>query len=153
MVKNELIDWVPETPTEAAAQWRNIRARIHDEFDRATSADQRVALLALNQSMMNLAEKAIDPDQLENFREIRGHSYSMLIVKECLVGDKVCAKTAAIVTRREVAAGRMAPNHGLRKLEELAKFAAHVISTRRLAQQYAPKQAGLIRRALALLTR
>jgi hypothetical protein len=153
MVKNELIDWVPETPTEAAAQWRNIRARIHDEFDRATSSEQRAALLALNQSMMNLAEKGIDPGQLENFREIRGHSYSMLIVKECLVGDKVCAKTAAIVTRREVAAGRMAPNHGLRKLEELAKFAAHVISTRRLAHQYAPKQTGLIRRALALLIR
>ncbi len=150
MTKNDLIGQVPESPAEALASWRQVRVRIHDEFELATSAERRAALLALNQSIMNMAEKAIDPKELENFREIRGHSYSLLIVKECLVDDEVCAKTAATVIGREVASGRMAPNHSLRKLDQMTAFAAHLKRTRLLAQQIAPKQ-GPVGRVLSWL--
>jgi hypothetical protein len=133
------------------ASWRRIRERIHDEFERARSAERRTALLALNHSIMNLADKAMNPNDLEKFREIRGHSYSLLIVKECLIDAKVCAKTAAIVTRREVAAGRMAPNHDLRKMDQMVKFAAQVTQTQLLTQKYAPKPPGMVGRALSWL--
>lgn len=151
MIKNDLIDSVPESPAEALASWRQLRVSIHDAFENAKSAGQRAALLALNHSIMNMAEKAMDPKDLENFREIRGHSYSLLVVKECLVGDQVSATTAAAVTRREVAAGRMAANHSLRKLEQMTAFAAHLIRTRLLAQQLAPKPPGPVGRVLSWL--
>lgn len=151
MIKNDLIGQVPESPDEAAANWRQIRVRIHDEFEHAQSSEQRAALLSLNQSLMNMAEKAIDPRELENFREIRGHSYSLLVVKECLVNDQVCAPTAEAVISRELAAGRMAPNHSLRDLKQMRAFAAHLTRTRLLAQQLAPKPPGPVSRVLSWL--
>ena len=151
MIKHDLIDSAPETPGEALAGWRRVRVQIHDAFERAASVQQRCALLALNQSIMNMVDKAMDPKDLENFREIRGHSYSLLVVKECLVGDEVCAKTADAVTRREVAAGRMAPNHGLREPKQMRAFAAHLKRTRLLAQQFAPKPPGPVGRVLSWL--
>ena len=107
MIDNELIGPVPESTAEAVAHWRQIRVRLHDAFEAASSPEQRSALLALNQSIMNLAEKGIEQKDLENFREQRGHSYSLLIVKECLVRGQVCPQTAAAVIRRETAAGRI----------------------------------------------
>jgi len=151
MIKNDLIGQAPEDPVEAAANWRQIRVRIHDEFEQAGSSEQRAALLALNQSLMNMAEKAINPKELENFREIRGHSYSLLIVKECMVNDQVSTKTADAVIRREVTAGRMAPNHSLRDLKQMQAFAAHLTRTRLLAQQLAPKPPGPVSRVLSWL--
>ena len=151
MLKNDLLGNVPENPAEALANWRQIRERVHDAFEQARSAEQRTALLALNHSIMNLVEQAMDPNDLEKFREIRGHSYSLLIVKECLVGDQISAKTAASVTSREVAAGRMAPNHDLTRMDAMLQFAAHVTRTRLLAQQHAPAPPGLVVRALSWL--
>jgi hypothetical protein len=153
MTKNDLIAWVPDDPKEAAANWRQCRKRIHDAFEVATSGEQRAELLALNYSIMNLAEKAIAPKDLENFREVRGHSYAVLVVSECLKGDTVCATTAANVIRREVAAGRMAPDHALRNLVEMAKFAAQIVRTRQLTEQYSPRPKGLKGWAMSLLTR
>ena len=151
MVKNDLIGEMPETPGEAQANWQTFRRTIHERFEKATSAEQRVALLTLNHTIMNMVDKVTDPSVLENFREVRGHSYAMLIVTECLVGDTISAKTAGIVTRREVAAGRMAAEHSLRKLEEMEKFATHVTQSRRLTKKYAPRPLGLAGRAMSWL--
>ncbi len=151
MIENELIGQVPENTAEAVANWRELRVRIHDAFEQARTPQQRAALLALSQCIMNMAEKGIGERDLESFREIRGHSYSMLIVKECLVNEQVCAKTAAAVIRRETNAGRMAANHGLRDLRQMQAFAAHLARTRLLAQQLAPKEAGPVIRVLSWL--
>lgn len=61
MIENGLIGSVPENPAEALTSWRSVRERVHDRFDQAESEAQRVALLALYCSVMNLAEKAIAP--------------------------------------------------------------------------------------------
>ena len=151
MINDNLIGQVPENPAEAVASWRQIRVRIHDEFEQTHSAERRAALLALNHSIMNMAEKAIEPKDLENFREIRGHSYSLLIVKECLVGDEVSANTAGTVIHRETAAGRMAPNHSLRSMKEMAAFAAQLKHTRLLAQKLAPRPPGPVSRVFSWL--
>ncbi len=148
MTNNELIGQVPESTAEAVANWRQIRARIHDAFEAARSPEQRAALLALNQSIMNLAEKGIEQKDLETFREMRGHSYSLLIVKECLVEEQVCPKTAAAVICRETAAGRMAANHMLRNMKDMVAFAAHLQQTQRLAQQLARPPPGPVSRLL-----
>ena len=153
MIKNELIGEVPENPAEALAHWRPIRERIHDQFDRASSEEQRVALLALYCSVMNQAEQAIGPDDLEKFREIRGHGYSLLIVKDCLVAEHVSAEKANAVMRREIAAGRMAPDHILRNSAELARFAAQYTQTRKFAQHDASDSSGLWARVLLWLAK
>ncbi|MBS0389459.1 MAG: hypothetical protein JSR15_13355, partial [Proteobacteria bacterium] len=142
MIHNELIGQVPENTVEAVAHWRACRVAIHDAFEQARSPEQRAALLALHRTIMSMAEKGIEQKELESFREIRGHSYSMLVVKECLVGDEVCAKTADAVIRRELASGRMAPNHGLRDLKQMQAFAAHLVRTRALTQQLARQPRG-----------
>jgi len=151
MINNDLIGQVPENTVEAVANWRQIRVRIHDAFEQARTPEQRAALLALQQSLMNLAEKGIEPKDLESFREIRGHSYSLLVVKECLVNEQVCAKTAAAVIRREMAAGRMAANHMLRNMKDMVAFASHLQRTRLLAQQLAPRPPGPVGRVLSWL--
>jgi len=151
MINNDLIGQVPENTAEAVANWRQNRVRIHDAFEQARTPEQRAALLALNQSIMNMAEKGIDQKELESFREIRGHSYSLLIVKECLVNDEVCAKTAAAVISREMAAGRMAANHMLRNMKEMVAFANHLQRTQLMAQQLAPRSPGPVSRVLSWL--
>jgi hypothetical protein len=151
MINNDLIGQVPENTAEAVANWRQIRVQIHDAFEQARSPQRRAALLALFQSIMNMAEKGIVPQDLESFREIRGHSYSLLIVKECLVNEQVCPKTAAAVIRREMAAGRMAANHMLRNMREMVAFAAHLQHTRLLAEKLAPRPLGPVSRVLSWL--
>jgi hypothetical protein len=151
MIDNDLIGQVPDNTAEAVANWRQIRVRIHDAFEQSRTPQQRAALLALYQSIMNMAEKGIEPKDLESFREIRGHSYSLLIVKECLVNEQVCPKTAGAVIRREMAAGRMAANHMLRNMKEMATFAAHLQRTQLLAQQLAPRPPGPVSRVLSWL--
>jgi hypothetical protein len=151
MIDNDLIGQVPQDTAEAVANWRQLRVRIHDAFEQARTPEQRAALLALNQSVMNLAEKGIDQKDLESFREIRGHSYSLLIVKECLVKGQVCEQTAAAVIRREMAAGRMAANHMLRNMKEMKSFAAHLQRTQLLAQQLASRPVGPVSRVLSWL--
>lgn len=151
MIKNELLGEVPGNPAEALANWRTVREQIHNQFDRVRAEPQRVALLALYCSIMNMAEKAIGADQLEKFREIRGHGYSLLIVKECLVGENIDVGKADAVLRREVAAGRMAPDHILLNKVELSKLADQYIRTQRLAQENAPGQSGIWRRLVSWL--
>ena len=151
MLEGKLIGPVPTTPAEALANWRSVRERVHVEFDKASTEQRRVALLELYCSSMNLAEKAIGSDELEKFREIRGHGYALLIVKECLVGDRVSLEQAEAVTQREMVAGRMAADHVLRNRGELAKLAAQYVQTRQLVHQHATESTGLLRRVLSWL--
>jgi hypothetical protein len=151
MINNELIGDVPETAAEAAKQWRQLRTRIHDAFEDARTGPQRAALLALNQTLMNLVEKGLDPKDLENFREIRGHTYSMMIARECLVNEQVDLKLAQAVVQRELSAGRMAANHPLRDLKQLVAFAEHMQRNLAKAQQLAPKPQGAFPRLFGWL--
>jgi hypothetical protein len=148
-----LIGPVPEDPAEALANWRSVRERVHDRFDQAKSEPERVELLALYCATMNLAEKAIAPADLEKFREIRGHGYSLLVVKECLQGDVLSKPKAESVMARELAAGRMASDHVLRNPGELARQAMEYVRTRRLVQEHANAPRGPIDRLLSWLHR
>jgi hypothetical protein len=149
MKDSELIGPVPENPAEALASWRSVRERVHDRFDRAGSEPERVALLALYCSVMNMAEKAIAPADLEKFREIRGHGYSLLVVKESLEGDQLSLPKAQAVIARELSSGRMASDHVLRNQRELSKLAAEYVRTRQIVQQHASEPRGLLGRILA----
>ena len=153
MIEDGLIGPVPENPAEALTSWRSVRERVHDRFDQVTSEQQRVALLALYCSSMNMAEQAIGPADLEKFREIRGHGYSLLIVKECLLGERVSSEQAEAVMQREIAAGRMASDHILCNRAELTRLAAQYVHTRQLVQQHATESTGWLDRVWSWLGR
>lgn len=153
MMENELIGQVPENPAEALANWRSIRERIHDRFGRVGSEQERVALLTLYCSTMNLAEKAIGPTEQEKFREIRGHGYSLLVVRECLAGDSLSAEKARAVLAREMDSGRMARDHVLANPRELARLSAEYVRTQQLVKQHEAEKGGWLARLFSWLHR
>lgn len=107
--------------------WRKIREEIHDEHDRATTTAERVTLLEIFQAVMNQVERSgLSPEDLESFKDARKKDYNLLIVKETRVGENVCTETLYAVTEREVAVGRMAPDHPLRAAAVEAMAAPHL---------------------------
>jgi hypothetical protein len=125
MSAEELLE-MTSSPRAAITHTREIRDKIHDEFDVATSSDQRGALLGMFKATMDLAATHVakngSAEQLAEFQKARAQDYSLFIVKECLVGvdspggGDVSVEMAMAVTDREVAAGRMTEDHALRKL-------------------------------------
>jgi hypothetical protein len=124
---------VNEQPTparfSAREPWRRCNklardtGKIHEAAERANREDERVALLAAHKAVMDIAESAgVHADDLGAFRTARRQDYNVLVINECMVGDTVCTDTAYSVTRREIAAGRMAatcptPSTQVRKTE------------------------------------
>lgn len=106
-----------DAPGAPLVNWREIVKEINEEFSSA-DAVQRVALLDLFKTTMDIAESTIVPQDLDVFREARRKNYSSFIVQESLIGENVCIETLHEVTAREVKSGRMAPDHNLRKMAE-----------------------------------
>lgn len=101
------------------ANLREIAEEISSEFGRTSSSDRRADLLQLFKSVMDLGESAIhDEEFLKRFREARERYYNSFIVQESVIDGDICIETLHDVTTREVAAGRMARHHSLRKLAE-----------------------------------
>jgi hypothetical protein len=106
-----------ELKSQRSLDWKATRERIHDEFDAAETENEREALLGVFQAVMDQVERAgiVEPENIPAFNQARLRDYSLLIVKECVVGENVCTQTLDRVTRREVEAGRMEPDHELRR--------------------------------------
>ena len=74
---------------------------------------------------MDRVERSGIVQELEMFKEARRQDYALLITKEALVGENVCAETLDAITEREVAAGRMAPEDPIRQGAVAAMAAPH----------------------------
>jgi hypothetical protein len=107
----------PPAMKDILADWRGCREDIRDEFDKASTSEQRGALLAIFHAMMNIVEKnLIASDDLEKFRKARDQDYCLLLVKECTKDANVRPDLLEQATKREVEAGRMSQDHQLRQL-------------------------------------
>ena len=124
--------------------WKEINAEICNEWDQ-TFGDKsdsnwpllsvkRVDLLALFKSVMDIAESAIDPEDLEVMRDAREGQYKTFIFQEAMVGENVCVETLYAVTEREIKAGRMDPGHTLRKIATDGIAVPHMTRAELLAQ-------------------
>src|SRR5215469_4615847 len=91
-----------------AANWREAAEEVNVEWEKATTPDHRVALLAVFQATMDIAETVIAPGSLDTFKDARHRHYKSFVLQECMVGTNVCVETLDEVTRREIDAGRMA---------------------------------------------
>jgi hypothetical protein len=135
----ELLQRVRSLDLGSPLPWTKIRDEIHDEYKQASTAD-RVILLDIYKAMMDIVEPNIGPADLDAFRTARRQDYNLLLISECIVGGgDVSPEAIEAVTRREVAAGRMAADDELRRLaiigpEGLERFPVmlqHILRERR----------------------
>jgi hypothetical protein len=102
--------------------WKTARDEIHAEHARATTSEERAMLIAAFVVITDRVEKtAIPPENLAKFRETRTKDYNLLIVSEAVVDGNVSPTLLDAVTRREIAAGRMAADHNLRGLATIGE--------------------------------
>ena len=95
-----------DAPDAPAANWREIAEEVNAEWEKATTTDQRVALLAVFKATMDIAETVIAPGSVDAFKDARHRHYKTFVLQECMVGTNVCVETLDKVTRREIDAGQ-----------------------------------------------
>jgi hypothetical protein len=98
--------------------FRTIRDDIHAISERTTDIKERLILLRLYHTFMDLVERSgnIDPEKIDDFHRVRAQDYRLLLMKEILVGENVSVELLNAVTQREVQAGRMQEDDELRQL-------------------------------------
>lgn len=112
-------------PGAPATNWREIVNEINSEIERATTTDYRVSLLKMFMTTMDFVEATIIAEDLEKFREARRKHYKAFLVQEAFVGEHLCIETLDVITQREIAAGRMAPDDSLRQAVVSEMAASH----------------------------
>ena len=156
MSEPTLLQQLIDAPGAPVSNWHEIANEINKEFDHATPA-QRIALLKLLHSTMDIVSHHVAPEDMEKFNEARQKQHRILVVQESVIGKNVCVEVLDAVTQREVAAGRMAPNDELRKLAITGMAAPHPsrAECEAVAAQDqitgAPKESGSLRRAMKWL--
>jgi hypothetical protein len=142
MSVRDLLQRLQAQPPGAPVDWRKIREDMHDEHDRATTTEERVALLEIFKAVMDLVKRSgLTPEDMEKFKEANLKDYRLLIVKEALVGENICTETLDAVTQREVAAGRMAQDDNLREAAVSGMAAPHLSRAELIAME-AKKKSG-----------
>ena len=130
--------------------WKEINAEICNEWDQTFLVDQsesnwpllsvkRVDLLALFKSVMDIAETAAVPEDVQIIREAREKQYNLFIFQESLIGEDVCVETLYAVTEREIRAGRMDASNSLRKVATDGIAQQHLTRAELIAQIQPPK--------------
>ena len=115
MSATELIGRIRSLPVGERLEWSKIRDEIAEEYSKASESD-RVSLLELFNVIMDSVESNVSRPDLAGFRTARAQDYNRMLVSECLIDERVSPNALGRVTQREVAAGRMSPDHELRRL-------------------------------------
>lgn len=122
MSASELLERLKAIPPGGELDFVRIRQEILDEYENVTNTDDRVMCLAMFKVVMDTIERQLEqhgkttPAQLAEFKEARRIDYHSLIIQEATVGENVCVETLGAITKREIAAGRMAPDNSLRRI-------------------------------------
>ena len=104
-------------PADQPLEWKTIRDEIQREADGPNTPEERIVLLKLFNATLDRAEQEFAssaPEKLGSLRNIRQGDYRLLLIKEAMVGENICADTLYEITGREINAGRMSPNDELR---------------------------------------
>ena len=98
--------------------FRSVREQIHDASERTIDSTERVVLLQVYHTVMDLVERSgtIAPEDLDVFKDTRAKDYRLLLMREVLIGHNVSVELMQAVTQREVNAGRMAEDDEFRQL-------------------------------------
>jgi hypothetical protein len=116
MSASDLIKRLEAMRPDHPLDWREIRDEIQREADTPNTPEERVLLILMFNRTLDQAEREVAPEKLDDLRNVRAADYKFLLMKEAMAGENVCADTLYEVTGREIEAGRMAPDDGLRNL-------------------------------------
>ena len=151
---DDLVERLKSTPLGAELDVMKIREEIHENYKHATTARERNFLLDILNAVMDVFERNISsPDDLETFRKTRQQDYRLLLITEAVIGEHISPELIDAVTRREVAAGRMAPDDDFRQLAAAGGMLLASPSHAEPAAIDAKKDARPRRRGLAWLRR
>ena len=89
---------------------------ISNEFEKASTDEDRSNLLNTLVSVMNIVLPTIPEDKVAEIKEANRKIYHSFIVQESVIAGNVCVETLYQVTSREIAAGRMTEDNNLRKI-------------------------------------
>lgn len=112
------------------------RAKTLNEFDAASTSEERGRVLAVFKAVMDLTERNLMAKNAEELlgklRAAREQDYKVCIVQESTVGlnspggGDVSIERLMAVTNREIEAGRMSEQHPLRQLAVRGAAAPHL---------------------------
>jgi hypothetical protein len=126
----------PPTMQDLFTNLRGCRDDIHHEFDKAKSSEERGLLLNVYHASMKIAQSWVAPQDLETFKTACAQDYALFLVKETRLPDgNIDFPLLERVTWREVEAGRMSPDHNLRKT---ALEACHALREAALPTELSP---------------
>jgi hypothetical protein len=101
-----------------ATEWNKFRKETVEHFERATSTPEQVAVLRVYKALMDEIEQApgTSPEDLATINEARRNEYHLMLIAEGARPDGLLdPQKMEEITRREIEAGRMAPDDGLRQ--------------------------------------
>src|ERR1700678_2009294 len=118
MPVSTLIQELENMPLHEPFDWIAFSARLNEEFNAATTSEERSDLLAARAVAMEFVVRQLElhGEHLEKFTDACELEYKRLIVQEALVDGVVSYQKMLQVTDREIAAGRMSEDYALRAL-------------------------------------
>jgi hypothetical protein len=118
MSVSKLTQELEDMPGHEPLDWIAFSARVNEEFETATTSEERSDLLAARAIAMEFVVRQLElrGEHLEKFTDACELEYKRLIVQETLVDGVVSYKALLHVTDREIAAGRMSDDYALRAI-------------------------------------
>jgi hypothetical protein len=119
MSTSELLERMMATVRQGPlVEWNKFRNEIVEHFRRATSTPERVALLRVYKVLMDSVEQSpgFAPEDMAKIKEARLSEYRLMLIAEALRPDGLAVpQKMEEITRREIEAGRMSTDDGLRE--------------------------------------
>jgi hypothetical protein len=130
MSASMLFQELQDMPADEPLDWIGFSARVEEQFNAATTSEERGDLLAARATAMQYVVRQLDlhGEQFEKFTDACELEYKRLIVRESLVDGVISYEEMLCVTDREIAAGRMSEDYALRAIavEECPKAAGGI---------------------------
>jgi len=119
MSTSELLErMIAGTREGSFLEWNKFRGEIVEHFRRATTTPERVALLRAYKALMDAVEQApgFAEEDAGKIKKLRLREYRLMLIAEAARPDGLAEpQKMEVITRREIEAGRMSPDDGLRE--------------------------------------
>lgn len=125
----KLADLITRIQSKESFDARSLQREISALWDEVDAEEDRVTLLAVHKSVMDLIERSagFSGEALKRFQGAREGEYRLFLMKEAMLdGENVDPGELDRITAREVAAGRMSAESEYR---ELARAAGAVLGS------------------------
>lgn len=101
---------------EAGGDWRGYRDEIAELHKRASTEEEYVTLLEDFAALAGYAEQEFESEVFERLKPVMRSEYKMFLNMEAMENGNIVAVKLERITRREVGAGRLNADDGLRQL-------------------------------------